>query len=81
MSASSELYAAWSAGTPFAPPVPVSAHPILAIVTMTAGLFFAAKFGIAQKPEFVHDLATSSASAIFLGFGIVFLFLTVGLYV
>ncbi|KAG0259830.1 hypothetical protein BG011_002351 [Mortierella polycephala] len=76
----SELNAAWEAGTPFAPPLPVSVQPVLAFVTLSAGLLFAAKFGIAQKPVLVHDLATSIPSAILLGFGVVFLFLSAGLY-
>ncbi|KAF9430260.1 hypothetical protein BGZ94_007712 [Podila epigama] len=81
MSASSELLSAWSSGTPFAPPLPISAHPTLAIITLTAGFFFAAKFGISPKNVLLHDLAAATASSVFLGFGIVFLFLTVGLYV
>jgi len=35
----------------------------------------------AQKPAIAHDLATAVPSAILLGFGIVFLALSVGLYV
>ncbi|KAI1313068.1 hypothetical protein EDD11_002705 [Mortierella claussenii] len=80
-SASSELYTAWSTGTPFSPPLPVSTHPLLATLTLAVGLFFAAKFGIAQKPALAYDLATTIPSSILLGFGIVFLFLSVGLYV
>ncbi|KAF9916689.1 hypothetical protein BX616_003113 [Lobosporangium transversale] len=77
----SELNEAWSAGTPFAPPLPVSVHPPLAMLTLSVGLLFAAKFGVAQKPSLVHDLATTIPSALLLGFGTVFLFLAVGLYV
>ncbi|CAO3569318.1 unnamed protein product [Mortierella alpina] len=76
----SELYAAWSTGTPFSPPLPTSSHPLLATLTLSLGLFFAAKFGIAEKPALLHDLATSIPSAILLGCGVVFLFLSVGLY-
>lgn len=35
----------------------------------------------AEKPILVNDLAASVGSSVFLGFGIVFLFLAVGLYV
>ncbi|KAI8362892.1 hypothetical protein B0O80DRAFT_432116 [Mortierella sp. GBAus27b] len=80
MSDASELYTAWQAGTPFAPPLPVEHHPLLAAITLSVGLFFATKFGLAQKPALVHDLATAIPASAFLGFGIVFLFLSVGLY-
>ncbi|KAF8938272.1 hypothetical protein BGZ58_001261 [Dissophora ornata] len=76
-----ELSKAWAEGTPFAPPLPVSAHPLIAALTLTLGLFFAAKFGIAQKSTIVHELATAIPSSFLLGFGLVFLFLSVGLYV
>ncbi|KAF9125031.1 hypothetical protein BGW39_007729 [Mortierella sp. 14UC] len=81
MSATSELNAAWSAGTPFTAPLPESAHTVLALSTLTAGLYFAARYGISQKQSIVYDLANTIPSAILLGFGIVFLFLSVGLYV
>ncbi|KAF8932101.1 hypothetical protein BGZ47_011563 [Haplosporangium gracile] len=81
MSATSELYAAWSAGTPFTAPLPESAHPILAITTLTAGLYFAARYGISQKQSIAFEFANTIPSAVLLGFGIVFLFLSVGLYV
>lgn len=35
----------------------------------------------AEKPILVNDVAASTASSVLLGFGIVFLFLAVGLYV
>ncbi|GJJ73212.1 hypothetical protein EMPS_05570 [Entomortierella parvispora] len=79
--ATSELQAAWATAGPFQAPFAASSFPILALTTMTAGLFFAAKFGLAEKPVFVNDLAASVGSSIFLGFGIVFVFLAVGLYV
>ncbi|KAG0047657.1 hypothetical protein BGZ83_007323 [Gryganskiella cystojenkinii] len=80
-SASAEQAAAWAAGSPFQAPLSTSAHPILALTTLTAGLFFAAKFGIAEKPVLSYDLATAIPSSVLLGFGTVFLFLAVGLYV
>ncbi|KAG0270315.1 hypothetical protein BGZ95_001729 [Linnemannia exigua] len=81
MSATSELHAAWSAGTPFAAPLPESTHPIIAYVSLTAGLYFAARYGISQNRSIVYELANTLPSAVLLGFGIVFLFLAVGLYV
>ncbi|KAI7828950.1 hypothetical protein BC939DRAFT_442360 [Gamsiella multidivaricata] len=79
-SAVSDAYTAWSTATPFTPPLPVSSHPLLATLTLSVGLFFAAKFGVSQKPSIVADLATTIPSAILLGFGIVFMFLSAGLY-
>ncbi|KAG0379896.1 MAG: hypothetical protein J3R72DRAFT_446360 [Linnemannia gamsii] len=81
MSATSELHAAWSAGTPFAAPLPESAHSLIAYISLTAGLYFAARYGISQKQSIVYELANTIPSAALLGFGIVFLFLSVGLYV
>ncbi|KAF9085269.1 hypothetical protein BGX23_009815 [Mortierella sp. AD031] len=81
MSTTSELYTAWSAGTPFVAPLPESSHPLLAVLTLSVGLYFAARYGVAQKSSVVYDLANTIPSAVLLGFGIVFLFLSVGLYV
>ncbi|KAF9932466.1 hypothetical protein FBU30_008169 [Linnemannia zychae] len=81
MSATSELNAAWSAGAPFVPPLPVSMHPLLATITLSVGLYFAARYGISNKQSMAYDLANTIPSAILLGFGAVFLFLSVGLYV
>ncbi|KAK3812016.1 MAG: hypothetical protein J3Q66DRAFT_349152 [Benniella sp.] len=78
---SEELNTVWETGTTFVPLIPVNLHPILAAITLSVGLLFATKFGLAQKPAIAHDLATAVPSAILLGFGIVFLALSVGLYV
>ncbi|KAG0223577.1 hypothetical protein BGW42_005804 [Actinomortierella wolfii] len=76
-----QLLEAWEVGTPFEAPLPNWLHPILAIVTLGNGLALAAKFGVSQKQSIYHDLSTAIPSALLLGFGVVFLFLSVGLYI
>ncbi|KAF9976362.1 hypothetical protein BGZ73_008720 [Actinomortierella ambigua] len=79
--AGAQLLQAWEAGTPFQAPIPTWLHSFLAIVTLGNGLALATKFGVSQKQSIHHDLSTAIPSALLLGAGLVFLFLSVGLYI
>ncbi|KAH8379748.1 hypothetical protein KR009_006901 [Drosophila setifemur] len=71
----------------YASPVNPAVFPHLATVLLVIGTFFTAWFFIfvvSRKKEtssLIKELLISLCASIFLGFGIVFLLLTVGIYV
>jgi len=66
-------------GKPFGPLVPQTLFTPLAIVLMLVGFFFAALFKISEK-SFGREMGLAMASSTFLGFGVLFGFLAVGIY-
>lgn len=71
----------WTAGTPIKATIPLSAYPIVTLVTVAAGLFTAGNFVIQSKnTPLVQQLQTAILASILLGFGAVFASNAAGVY-
>ncbi|KAJ2963142.1 hypothetical protein NQZ79_g1847 [Umbelopsis isabellina] len=72
----------WNEGTPVGAPIPPSLFPLVAYVTVSAGLVAAGVFAVQKRgTPLTEQLTLALPASIMLGVGSVFTFLSVGIYV
>ncbi|KAG9301777.1 hypothetical protein G9A89_003324 [Geosiphon pyriformis] len=72
----------WEAGTPYQAPVPQALFPVLALLLLISGFVASSTFSVTKADGFaIKELASAIPASLALGFGTLFLFLSVGIYV
>ncbi|KAI9312126.1 hypothetical protein BX666DRAFT_1989008 [Dichotomocladium elegans] len=72
---------AWNAGTALTAPVPTSLYPVLSCIFLVIGLVLAGSFVVQSKStSLLKQVQTSLGASVFLGFGIIFTSISVGVY-
>ncbi|CAJ0648333.1 7209_t:CDS:2 [Entrophospora sp. SA101] len=72
----------WQNATPYSAPFPQSTFPILAFLLLLSGFIVTSAFSvISSKTSLIKEFSTAIPASLLLGFGTLFLFMAVGIYV
>ncbi|CAB4399243.1 hypothetical protein RhiirA5_358956 [Rhizophagus irregularis] len=72
----------WQVAKPYEAPIPQILFPILAFILLLLGFITTSTFSVIKaKTSLIQEISSAIPASLLLGFGTLFLFLAVGIYV